>query len=68
MATTSFTTTVPEDARIVAAVGQILRLGRNATQAEVKAFVVSLLVQAIQGQEQANKQTAVTGPDPINPT
>lgn len=68
MATTSFTTTGPEDARIVAAVGKILRLGRNATQAEVKTFVVSLLVQAIQGQEQSDKAGSITGPDAITPT
>lgn len=68
MATTSFTTTAPEDARIVVAVGKILRLGRNATAAEVKAFVVSLLVSAIQSQEQSDKQGSITGPDAITPT
>lgn len=68
MATTSFTTSPAEDARIVAAVGKILRLGRNATQAEVKAYVVSLLVIAIQGQEQNDKLGAITGPDAITPT
>lgn len=68
MAITSFTTTAQEDARIVASVGQIQRLGRNATAAEVKAFVVSLLVAAIQAQEQSNKAGLITGPDAITPT
>ena len=68
MAVTTITTTAPEDARIVAAVGKILRLGRNANAAEVKSFVASLLVSAVQGQEQSDKAGAITGPDSISPT
>lgn len=40
MATTTITTTAQQDARIVAAFGAELNLGRNATQAEVKALMI----------------------------
>lgn len=51
MATTTITTTGAEDARIIAAVGDRLHLGRNATQAEVKAALATVLQGWVQDYE-----------------
>lgn len=69
MATTTFTTTAGEDARIVAAFGDLMGLGRNATQSEVKANVVAYVTGVVRCYE--NRQataSAVAGVTSIAPT
>lgn len=65
--TTSFTTTSAEDAQIVEAVGSIMGLGRNATQAEVKAWVISYLTQNVTDYFRRKNITTYVPPPPINP-
>lgn len=52
MATLTITTTAPQDARIVAAFGTYLGLGRNATAAEVKQEVINYLTLLVRAQEE----------------
>ena len=52
MATLTITTTGAQDARIIAAFGSRLGLGRNATGAEVKAAVIQYVRECVQGYEQ----------------
>lgn len=69
MATTTITTTAAHDARIVAALGKNLGLGRNATQAEVKAWLIDQLTNMVLAQEKADgRATADAGVTPISPT
>ena len=69
MATITITTTSAEDTRIAAAFGTMLGLNRNATAAEIKAWVVGRLKDAVFGEEQRiaafNAAAAVS---PIAPT
>ncbi len=68
MATITITTTAQDDARIVVAFGAELNLGRNATQAEVKALMIQRgLREIVQKQEQQAKQNAITAPTPLDP-
>lgn len=62
MATTTINTTAGEDSRIVVAFGTFLNLGRNATQAEVKAAMVAWLTAVVNDQEfqAARKAIVVT--------
>lgn len=62
MGSLTITTTAPQDARIIAAFGKRLNLGRNATAAEVKQQVIQFLVNAVEEQE-----ATVTVPAPITP-
>lgn len=69
MATTTINTTAAEDARIVVAVGHILNLGRNATAAEVKSFLIAELRNAVLSDErEVASRSAVSGVAPIAPT
>lgn len=56
MPTLTITTTGPQAARIAAAYGAVLGLGRNATEPEVKAEVIRHLRAVVISQEQ---QTAI---------
>ena len=69
MATLTINTTGAQDARIIAAFGKRLNLGRNATAAEVKQQVIQFIINAVQEQEQREAvQTALGGIVPIDPT
>jgi len=58
----TITTDSAQDARIVVAVGSIMNLGRNATQAEVKAFLVQYLRQSVQDYERRQNMSTFTPP------
>lgn len=60
MAVLTITTTAPQDVRFVAAVGKSQGLGRDATPAECKTFVIALLRQFVQQQERITAQNALT--------
>lgn len=68
-ASTTITTTGAEDARIVVAFGDYLRLGRNATQGEVKS-AISVFVQGVVFNYEAEqaKKSATQGVVTINPS
>lgn len=68
MATTTITTTGPEDARLVAAFGTYLRLGRNATQAEIVANLRQYMTNIVIQQESAAAIAALVPAAPIAPT
>ncbi len=69
MATISITTTAAQDARISTAFGSYLRLGRNATGAEVKGALITLVKQVVQDYENNEATaTAVAGVTTITPT
>lgn len=69
MATPTITTTGAQDARIAAAFGKRLRLGRNANAAEVKQQVIQFVVNVVQQYEQEEAAAAaVAGVTPIDPT
>lgn len=59
MATTTINTTGAEDARVVAAFGTYLRLGRNATQAEVKAAIIQWVTGVVNDQETQAQRAAL---------
>lgn len=68
-ATTTITTTGPEDARIVVAFGDYLRLGRSATQPEVTAAVRVWVAGVVFNYEaEQAKKSATQGVTQINPT
>lgn len=69
MATLTINTTGAHDARIIAAFGKRLSLGRDATGAEVKQQVIQFLINAVQEQEQNTAvQAAAAGVTTIAPT
>ena len=69
MATFTLTTPSGQDARILAAFGTRLGLGRSATGAEVKQQIINFLVEAVREQEAAiASASAVGGVVPITPT
>lgn len=68
MATTTINTTAGEDARLVAAFGTYLRLGRNATQAEIKAWLVQQMTNVVIEQERLAAAAALTAASPIAPS
>lgn len=59
MATMTITTTAPEDARLAAAFGTYLNLGRNATAAEIKAAIVRWATSIVHQQELQVQQAAI---------
>ncbi len=67
MATMTITTTAPQDARIVAAYGSMLGLGRNATAAEVKADVINYIRTSVQSYEKQQAIAAISIA-PLDPT
>jgi hypothetical protein len=68
MATTTITTTSAEDARIVAAFGFRLSLGRNATAAEVKAEIGRFVTNVVKDYEVAAAGLAAAASAPVSPT
>ena len=69
MGSLTINTNGAQDARIIAAFGTRLNLGRNATGAEVKQQIIQFLINAVQEQEQRTAvQAAVDGVTPIVPT
>ena len=69
MATTTINTTGPEDARLIVAFGRRLRLGRNATQAEIVADLRRYLTSVVLDEErQVAAESAIAAVAPIVPT
>jgi hypothetical protein len=68
MATTTINTTAGEDARLVVAYGHILGLGRNATQAEIKAYLVATMIRDVRVDEAAVAAAAAQAAAGIAPT
>lgn len=68
MATTTINTTAGEDARLVAAFGTFLHLGRNATQAEIVAYLRLVLTNVVVEQERQAALAALVPATPIAPT
>ena len=59
MATVTITTTAPQDARLAPAYGAKLGLGRNATTAEVKAYLIGVLQADVRNYEFQIAQAAI---------
>lgn len=68
MASVTITTTAPQDARLAPAYGDLLRLGRNATTAEVKAWLIDQLRNTVQQYEDKVAKAAVAAPSAFDPT
>lgn len=68
MATLTINTTGAEDARIAAAFGVALGLGRNATLAEVKAATIKFLSGTVRRVERDAAIAAVADPALVTPT
>lgn len=69
MATTTITTTGAEDARIVVAFGHYLGFPGNATQAQVKAALVTYLTNIVlQDEQRVAAASASAAVAPIAPT
>lgn len=69
MAVLTITTTTAQDAKIVAAFGRALGLGRNATGPEVKAAVINYIRQIVRADETTiATDTARATIVPIDPT
>jgi hypothetical protein len=66
MATTTFVTTVGEDAALVEAFGDLLGLGRNATQAEIKSATVTFWRKVVTNyqRKKAANDAAITNVSP----
>lgn len=67
MASLTITTTAQQDARIAPAIGSILGLGRDATLAEVKSFMIDYLRGSVQDYERRINAASFT-PNPLDPT
>lgn len=70
MATLTINTTGAQDARIAPALGYRLGLGRDATLAEAKQYLISVLTNVVQDYEhrQARIAAEAGAPPPITPT
>lgn len=68
MATVTITTTAPQDTRLAPAFGDLLRLGRNATTPEVKAWLADQLRSVVQQYEDRIAKAAVAAPASFDPT
>lgn len=66
MGTLTITTTAPQDARLVAAYGVILGLGRNATGAEIKAAIIQRIRNDVEAYERSIAAPFVF--NPLDPT
>ena len=62
MPTVSLTTDATQAARLAAAMGALLGLGRDATQAEVKAYLVAHLRDIVRERE---RQAAIAALNPV---
>ena len=58
MTTTTIITTPDQDARLVAAFGKILELGRDATGAEIKQHLIAYLTARVLAQEAVDERLA----------
>ncbi len=72
MASVTITTTSQDDARLAPAYGALLGLGRNATAAEIKGWLIQAMKTTVQNYEiqqasQSAAQTASTNPT-VSPT
>jgi hypothetical protein len=67
MATITITTTTEQDARIAPAFGSALGLGRNATVAEVKGWLIERLRSQVFQYERELQHNAISIP-PLDPT
>ena len=74
MASVTITTDAPQDARLAPAFGDLLQLRnasgqqRNATTAEVKAWLVARMREVVQNYEDKVAKAAVANPASFDPT
>jgi hypothetical protein len=68
MASITITTTAPQDVRLGPAWGDKLGLGRSATTAEVKAYLVKVLTNAVLEYEKQQAVAALPAPGAFTPT
>lgn len=68
MATLTITTTAPQDARLGPAWGAKLGLGRDATVAEVKAYLIKVLRNGVIEYETQQAVAALPAPSAFTPT
>jgi hypothetical protein len=67
MAVMTVTTTAPQDARLVAAFGNKLGLGRPATAAEIKADIIAYITRCV-AEDEARMLALAANPNPFTPT
>jgi hypothetical protein len=67
MGSLTITTTAAQDVRLVAAYGEYLGLGRNATAPEIKANVIQTIKQIVRDYEHGIEVDAIAI-DPFDPT
>lgn len=67
MPTMSITTTAPQASRVAAAFGNKLGLGRNATEAEIKAATIDFLRAVTLNYEYEQARAAISS-TPLDPT
>lgn len=68
MAIVTITTSAAQDARLGPAFGAALNLGRNATAAEVKAWLIAQLRSVVQQHETSEAVASITPPSDFSPT
>jgi hypothetical protein len=68
MATVTITTTAPQDARLAPAFGDLLKLGQNATTAQVKQWLIDQLSNVVTSYEQQQAIKAIAAPGVFTPT
>jgi hypothetical protein len=74
MATVTITTTAPQDARLGPAFGDLLQVRnasgqqRDATSAEVKAWLITQLQQVVAAYEDRVTKAAIAAPSAFSPT
>jgi hypothetical protein len=67
MATVTITTTAEQDARIASAFRKILELNQNPTGAQIKAWLIDRLREAVLNYEREQQRIAITV-EPFEPT
>lgn len=68
MATVTITTTAGQDSRLVVAFGNLLHPGRNATQQEIKDWLIEQMRVVVRSDEDRIAKAAVTPPASFDPT
>lgn len=68
MATVTITTTAPQDARLGPAFGDLLKLGGNATTAQVKQWLIDQLTNVVIQYEQQQAIKAIAAPGAFTPS
>ena len=68
MAAVTITTTAPQDARLGPAFGDLLKLGQNASTAQVKQWLIDQLTNVVIQYEQQQAIKALAAPGAFTPT